>query len=225
MISVILPTLNEADNLPETLASLKALNAPLEITVVDAGSTDATVSLAEACGALVIHSEKRQRAHQLNVGAAAATGDVLWFLHADTWVKQGAAESIVVALRNSVVVGGGFKRRFRSASPLLAFTCWIASLRSRWCGLFFGDQSIFVRRVVFEQVGGFADVPVFEDFNFCQRIKEFGKMRSVGPAVRSSARRFQKRGVITVVLQDLWLTWHYHRGESPESIMRRIRRG
>jgi rSAM/selenodomain-associated transferase 2 len=225
VISVILPTLNEADNLPETLATLKALNAPLEIVLVDAGSTDSTVSLAEACGARVIRSKKRQRAHQLNAGAAAATGDVLWFLHADTWVKQRAAESIVVALRNPGVVGGGFKRRFRSASPLLVFTCWIASLRSRWFGLFFGDQSIFVRRVVFDQVGGFADVPVFEDFDFCQRIKEFGKMRSVGPAVRSSARRFQKRGVITVVLQDLWLTWHYHRGESPESIMRRIRRG
>ena len=225
MISVILPTLNEAENLPETLASLEALNEPIEIIVVDAGSTDATVSLAEACGARVLQSEKRQRAHQLNLGGAAATGEVLWFLHADTWVSARSVESIRAVFVDSAVVGGGFKRRFRSASPLLAFTCWIASLRSRWCGLFFGDQSVFVRKAVFGQVGGFADLPVFEDFDFCQRLKQVGKMRCVGPAVRSSARRFQKRGVLAVVLQDLWLTWRYHRGESPESIMKRIRRG
>lgn len=225
MISVIIPTLNEAENLPETLGCLARLKEPVEIIVVDAGSTDATVALAEADGVRVLHSEKRQRAHQLDLGAAAAKGDVLWFLHADTWVKHGAVASIVEALRKPDVVGGGFTRRFRSASPLLVLTCWIASLRSRWCGLFFGDQSIFVRRSVFDQIGGFADLPVFEDFDLCQKLKSVGKMRCVRPSVRSSARRFHKRGVLAVVLQDLWLTLRYHAGESPESIMRRIRRG
>ena len=218
MISVIIPTLNEAASLPETLRRLQTQSETIEIIVVDAGSEDSTPTLAREAGARVIVSDRRQRAHQLNLGAAEARGDALWFLHADTWVSSAASRSIVQSLANPSVVGGGFKRRFRSASPFLFFTCMLASLRSRWLGLYFGDQSIWLRRAEFVEMGGFADVPVFEDFDFCNRLKEHGRLVCLGPPVRSSARRFEKRGALAVTLCDLWWTFLYHRGESPYKI-------
>ncbi|MFT5187671.1 MAG: rSAM/selenodomain-associated transferase 2 [Verrucomicrobiales bacterium] len=224
MISVIIPTLNEEANLPSTLASLQKQGELLEILVVDAGSTDGTQALAREAGARVIVSDRRQRAHQLNLGATAAQGEALWFLHADTWVDPLSSRSIARAMENPTVVGGGFKRRFRSASPFLMLTCVFASLRSRWFGLYFGDQSMWVRSLDFTEMGGFEDVPVFEDFDFCQRLKKRGRMDCLGPAVRSSARRFEKRGALAVTLHDLWLTVRYHCGMSPYKIWERINR-
>ena len=224
MISVIIPTLNEAANLLETLASLQAQSEPHEILVVDAGSDDGTQALAREAGARVIVSDRRQRAYQLNLGAAAARGETLWFLHADTWVNPASSRSIVEVLEDPAVVGGGFKRRFRSASPFLLLTCLLASLRARWFGLYFGDQSIWVRRDSFDAVGRFAEIPVFEDFDFCQRLKKRGRLVCLGPAVRSSARRFEKRGALAVTLRDLWWTCLYHGGESPYKLWERMNR-
>ncbi len=209
MISVIIPTLNEAHHLPETLSALAQLGEAVEIVVVDAGSEDGTADVAEKMGARVITSDRRQRAHQCNLGAAQASGDILWFLHADTWVSPSAVRSIDEALKNPRVAGGGFRRRFRSASPLLLVTCMLASLRGRLFGLYFGDQSLVARRVVFEAIGGFSDLPVFEDFDLCQRLQKEGKLACLGPPVRSSARRFEKRGALAVTLHDLWLTLRY----------------
>ena len=224
MISVIIPTLNEEENLPETLAALAATSEQVEVVVCDAGSEDGTISVAEASGARVVTCEKRQRAAQLNAGAAIAKGDALWFLHADTWVPPTSVRALRQALDDEDVVGGGFKRRFRSASPLLLVSCWIAGIRSARRGLYFGDQSIFVRKGVFEEMRGFHDLPVFEDFDFCKRLRVLGEMRCLSPPVRSSARRFTRRGTLKVVLHDLWLTWCYHRGESPHSIWKRLQR-
>ena len=222
MISIIIPTLNEEENLPGTLAAIRKLSGRIQVIVVDAGSTDGTVKLAESEGVQVITSDQRQRAHQLNLGAAVALGEILWFVHADTLVDPMAAQAIRRALTESTVVGGGFRRRFRSASPWLFLSCKIASLRSRWAGLYFGDQSLYVRRNVFARLGGFSDLPVFEDFDFCRRLRPLGKMRCLGPPVWSSARRFQERGALVVLAHDLWLTWLYHRGESPYKIWERL---
>ena len=224
VISVIIPTLNEASELPETLARLARQDRPMEIVVVDAGSADETVTLARKAGARVMACDRRQRAHQFNLGAAEAEGDILWFLHADTWVSGGAARAIEAALDDPKVIGGGFKRRFRSPSLLLRCSCMVASLRSRFFGLYFGDQSIFVRREQFAALGGFAGLPVFEDFDFCQRLKRRGPMVCLGPPVRSSARRFE-RGACYVTLRDLWLTTLYHLGENPHRIWQRMNQG
>jgi rSAM/selenodomain-associated transferase 2 len=224
MITVVIPTFNEAPQLPSTLSALRAQDEPVEVVVVDAGSDDETLAVAREAGARVVLSERRQRAHQLNRGAAEAHGEVLWFLHADTWVHPHAAGRILKAFEDPAVVGGGFRRWFRSASPFLLLSCGLAVLRSHGRGWYFGDQSIFVRREVFERVGGFPDLPVFEDFEFCQKLKGQGKLRCLGPAVRSSARRFAAQGALWVTLRDLWWTVRYWRGESPEALWESIRR-
>lgn len=233
MISVIIPTHEEAEELPRTLEALRMQGLGLgsgsagtvpeiEVVVVDASSADGTGSLAREAGARVVESERMCRAQQMNLGATAARGDIFWFLHADTWVPPLAAVSVVAALEDPSIVGGGFGRRFRSASPFLLATCACASVRSRCWGLYFGDQSIFAKRSVFETVQGFPDVPVFEDFEFCQRLRTMGKLRYLTPAVKSSARRFQKRGALAVTLHDLWLTLRYHAGEDPQAIWDRL---
>ena len=163
MVSVIVPTLNEAEWLPGTLSHAQANRAPHEILVVDGGSRDATVALANAAGARVIRSPQSRRAVQMNLGAREARGDIFLFLHADTWIGPDTLKAIEQKLGYPAVVGGGFARRFQSRSPLLRLTCRIGEWRSRWFCWFYGDQGIFVRRTIFERVGGFQDMPLFED--------------------------------------------------------------
>ncbi len=122
MISVVIPTWNEAAQLPRTLASIQGQAGECEILVVDARSTDGTEMIARSAGALVIPAERRQRATQMNTGVAAASGDILLFLHADTRLPSGAFGAIERTLRNAKVIGGGFARRYDSPSMLLRLT-------------------------------------------------------------------------------------------------------
>src|SRR5206468_9251236 len=149
MVAVIIPTLNEAELLPETLKCIRANNAACEMLVVDGGSGDQTVQLAEGGGARVIQSPKRQRAFQMNLGAQQARSDIFLFLHADTWIGPHALQQIERTLDQPGVVGGGFARRFQGASPVLRLTSRIGECRSQLLGWFFGDQGIFARRSAF----------------------------------------------------------------------------
>ena len=153
MISVIVPTLNEGLELPLTLGTLRESTVPHELILVDAGSQDETVAIAQSFGARVIVSPIRQRAHQLNLGAATARGEFLLFLHADTHLPPGALDHIRKAMtsqvegsaRDHLPGGGGFVRHFDSPSRLLRLTCRLAAWRCRRWGWFLGDQGIFVR--------------------------------------------------------------------------------
>lgn len=194
LLSVIIPTLNEADNLAGTLACLEG-ELVHEVIVVDGGSEDATRSIAEEAGARLLVAE-RGRARQLNVGAREASGEVLLFLHGDTHIASATLQNCLSAMEEDTgLVGGGFARRFDSSSRLLRFTSWCSDFRGRWWGLFLGDQGIFVRRSVFEKLGGFdEEVSPGEDLDFSYRLNRCGKTRLIGPPVRSSARRFENRG-------------------------------
>src|SRR5256712_3799 len=196
MISVIIPALNEAELLPETLNCIRANPTAFEMLVVDGGSGDETVQLAEAGGARVIHSPKRQRAFQMNLGAQQARSDIFLFLHADTWIGPHALQQIEKTLDLPGVVGGGFARRFQGASPVLRVTCRIGECRSRLFGWFFGDQGIFARRSGFERAGGFRELPLFEDIDFCRRLSRLGALATLRPPVVSSSRRFDARGSV-----------------------------
>src|SRR5207247_6743626 len=168
MVAVIIPTLNEEEQLPTTLNCIRANDAAHELLAVDGGSEDGTVQLAEAGGARVIHSPKRQRAFQMNLGAQQARSDIFLFLHADTWIGPNALQQIEKTLDLPRLVGGGFARRFQGASPVLRLTCRIGDCRSRLLGWFFGDQGIFARRSAFERIGGFREWPLFERSVFCR---------------------------------------------------------
>ncbi len=225
MVSLIIPTLNEAELLPHTLARVRANNAPLEILVVDGGSSDRTVTLAEAGGARVIHSPQCQRAFQMNLGAQYARGEAFLFLHADTWIGPNALSQIEDVLRDAQVVGGGFARRFRSRSPILRVTCMISHWRSRWFGWFYGDQGIFVRRVIFERVGGFRDLPLFEDVDFSREIARHGRVVTLRAEVISSGRRFAGRGALAATASDVWLTLRYLAGAHPARLASKRKQG
>lgn len=218
MVAVIIPTLNEAQLLPKTLNCIRANHATHELLVVDAGSSDATVQLASAGGARVIHSAQRQRAFQMNLGARHAESDIFLFLHADTWIGPTALSQIEKALDQPQLVGGGFARRFQDASAVLRLTCWIGESRSRLLGWFFGDQGIFARRHAFERVGGFREWPLFEDIDFCRRLSRLGGLTTLRPPIISSSRRFAARGGLLTTVSDVWLTTRYLWGADPEKL-------
>ena len=211
MISIIIPTLNEAEALPATLAAVRAgtADAESEIIIVDGGSPDTTLELGRAGGCLGVLSSRAQRAVQMNEGAARARGDVFLFLHADTLLPSGALPAVAVACAEPGVVGGGFARRYASRSPWLRLTCWLAEVRNRWIGWHLGDQAIFVRREVFERLGGFREMETFEDVDFSRRLRRAGAVVTLRPPVVSSARRFAVRGPFWTSMRDVWLTWRY----------------
>lgn len=200
-ISVIIPALNEARELPETIR--RAAGA-LEIIVADGGSDDGT---ADTKGAMVVRAP-RGRALQMNAGAAAASGDVFLFLHADTWLEPGAFEAIGRAMADRRVAGGAFERRFRTESFFLRATCAMAALRNCAIGWHLGDQAIFCRARIFQELGGFANMLAFEDVDFSRRLACKGRLVTLRPPVLSSGRRFAE-GAVKRTAKDLFLTMRY----------------
>jgi rSAM/selenodomain-associated transferase 2 len=217
MISIIISTFDEARELPATLTAVQAQQALHEIIVVDARSTDGTPAIAGSSGASLISSEHKQRAAQMNLGAHAARGDILLFLHADTRLAEGALMRIENALQCAEIIGGGFARHYANASPFLRVTCALAELRTRAFGWFLGDQAIFVRRATFEMLCGFREWETFEDLDFSRRMARAGRVVTLRPAVISAARRFAARGAVKTTLSDLWLTMRYLAGRIPKA--------
>jgi rSAM/selenodomain-associated transferase 2 len=215
VISVIIPTLNEGEHLAATLERVRANSARHEMIVVDGGSADDTLAIASAGGARTAATSVANRASQMNAGAEAALGNVFLFLHADTRLRATSLAQVENALRDERVVGGGFARRFDSDSAFLRVTCALATIRCSLFGLFLGDQGIFVRRTVFQQVGGFPRLSLFEDVDFARRLARLGRTVTLRPGVISSGRRFVKRGPIRTTCRDFWLACRYVRGWRP----------
>lgn len=214
MISIVIPTLNEAANLPLTLESIRSNPAAHEIVVADGGSTDATFRIAEAAGVKTVISPVKRRSAQMNLGATMAVGDPLLFLHADTLLRKFSLNQIEEALKDERVIGGGFARRFDSNSMFLRMSCRLATWRCIAFGWFLGDQGIFVRRETFDRLGGFRETERFEDVDFSRRMARLGKVRTLQPGVVSSARRFQRHGSIGQTFRDLRLTCQYVAGRT-----------
>jgi len=216
-LSAVVPTLDEARELPATLAAL--LPEVDEILVADGGSADSTRTLARDGGARVVEGA-RGRGSQLNLGAREAAGDLLWFVHADTRVPPGSGDAVRAAIAAGAV-GGAFEVRFDADGWRYAFGGAVASSRSRWFRIFLGDQAPFVERATFDRLGGFAAWPLFEDLDFCRRLRSTGRIAILGPAVTTSARRFAARGPLRGVFENWWLTILFLSGVSPERLARR----
>jgi rSAM/selenodomain-associated transferase 2 len=212
-ISIVIPVANEAANLPGCLARIDRTST--EIIVVDAASDDRTVALARAAGCRVAPAPERHRARQMNLGAMQARGRILLFLHADTWLPPNAPAKIIEAIDRRHAPGGGFARRYRSSSLTLALTSRLAGLRNRFWGWHLGDQAIFVRRDIFEQLHGYRDIPIFEDLDFSRRLRSLGRIVTLTPPVYSSARRFAPKGPLRTTWHDLLLTRQYLLGRDP----------
>jgi len=232
-LSVVIPTLDEAAELPATLRHVAAVPEVVEIIVSDGGSRDGTEAVARAAGGRWI-SGPPGRGRQLRTGAAAASGDVIVLLHADTWLPVNAGRAIAAALqfpaadasRGEVpaVVGGGFQKEFREGSWLLRSTArWRSVAYFRLTGRLFGDQAIFLRRDVLEETGGIPALPLMEEFALCRQISACGSLTLLSATVSTSGRTFRGRGV----WRTWWLMWNlqraWRRGVPAEELSRRYR--
>ena len=218
-ISVIVPTLNEAQALERW--GNKAI--PGELIVVDGSSEDDTIALAKDLGATVITSEPG-RATQMNQGAAIAQSDILLFLHADTRLPDHFLELVQQTLAQPQVVAGAFELAIEGKLPGLRWVEWGVNWRSRYLQMPYGDQAIFLKAETFRQLGGFAQLPIMEDFELIKRLQKLGKISIAPASVVTSGRRWQKLGVIkTTVINQIAIA-AYYLGVSPERILRLYRR-
>ena len=235
-LSIVIPLLNEADNLPKLMGHLAHLNpAPYQVILVDGGSTDNSVAIAKELIESLIDSSPSVisgqvidwqiiestagRALQMNAGAELAMGDVLLCLHADTQLPNHAIADITSAVRQAA--WGRFDVRLDSSTWMLKVVSQMINWRSRLSGIATGDQAIFIKKPLFEQLGGYPQQPLMEDIELCKRLKAIGKPACLRSKVITSARRWQQYGT----WRTIGLMWHlrfdYWRGVSADNIKQR----
>ena len=219
-ISVIIPTWRDAENLAVLLPKLAALPAISETIVVNASRDSDSVLLAQRWGATLLKYSSPNRGAQMNIGAEAATGDVLLFQHADTDLDAEHLAAIEQALRNYNVIGGAFYRKFDNRHPRLMWLESAARFLSRHGGTLYGDQSVFVRRESFSALGGFASYPLMEDVEFSKRLRAAGLIALLDPPVRSSARHHLRRGAWRTTVRNALFIVLYKCGVSPMRLHR-----
>ncbi len=216
-VSVIIPAINEAERVARAVASSWAAGAG-EVLVVDGGSRDETVSSAEAAGAKVLQSPAG-RARQQNAGARQSRGEVLLFLHADNWLGPECLVQLATALdAQPQRWGGAFRQQIASRRPILRLIAWGDGLRVSCRGIPFGDQAIFVRRHVFEQVGGFPEEPLMEDLILAVRLRRLAWPLLLPGPVYVDPRRWQQRGPVRQTVRNLRLQWRHARGATPQQL-------
>ncbi len=218
-ISVIIPALNEAMEIAETIRRALVIPEVCQIIVVDGGSNDATRDIAVAHGCTVLECEP-SRGKQLCLGAAQARGDVVLLLHADTWLPLEAGRAALDCLCDERVVTGGFYKCFRDPHWLMRgsrFRCWL-----RWA-LFqrvLGDQAMFIRRDALERIGGVPDVPLMEEYELLKKLRPLGRIALANATVTTSSRRFRERGVLRTYWRMASVTARYFLGAPPEGLRR-----
>jgi rSAM/selenodomain-associated transferase 2 len=187
---------------------------------VDGGSTDATAAIAARFPQVRLLASPRGRARQMNAGARAARGDVLLFLHADTSLPDGALAAMEAAVGDPGVVAGRFDVRFDNPRHVFRMIAWFMNQRSRWSGISTGDQAIFVRREVFEALGGYPDMPLMEDVELCRRLKRRGRLAALRLRVTTSARKWEREGAVRTILLMWTLRLLYMAGVPPRRLHR-----
>ena len=218
LLSVIIPTLNEAGCIQSTLEPLQPLRSRgHEIILVDGGSSDATCALGQPLVDRVLQSSPG-RAQQLRAGATAARGHVLWFLHADSHIPPHADSMILDALDRADADWGRFDITFADTHPLLKCVAWSMNHRSRLTGIATGDQGIFVRRSLYDRVGGLPLIPLMEDIRFSSALKRYSRPCRVSQTLRTSPRRWHAHGILRTIVTMWGLRLGYFAGISPERL-------
>lgn len=222
-VSIVVPVLDESATIEATLRRLRSDFGDCQLVVVDGGSSDDTVGLASRWAPVLPAGAGRAR--QMNAGAAQTTGDVLWFVHADTVIEAAALPQLRAALLDPGVVGGGLTLRFDRRTPSLDYLARVSTLRARRLHHIFGDQAMFVRRAVFDRLGGFAELPLMEDFEFTRRLHRAGGTVVLDATSTASSRRFVRHGTVRMIAFMQYLKLLYLAGVSPERIHRRYEAG
>ena len=218
LLSVVIPAYNEEQGIESTLKQFESV-ADIELIVADGGSTDATVLVAEACGATVVKSNKG-RGVQLNSGAAVSSGEMLLFLHADARLPVGFRQIIGQSLRDRDDIAGAFQLQIDAPDRLLRLIEYGANLRSRLFQLPYGDQALFMRAETFFEMNGFRNWPLMEDYDLSQRLRKRGRIRVFSERVTVSARRWQRLGVVRTTLINQVCAAAFRIGFSPEVLSR-----
>lgn len=217
-----MPALNEAEHIARALEAARQ-GSPHELIVVDGGSADGTRELAAQAGASVL-SAATGRSRQMNAGAVKATGNSLLFLHADTLLPPNWKQVVSGALQRPAVAAGAF--RFRIAEQFAGK--WIVesttNLRSRWFQQPYGDQALFLRCSLFEELGGFANLPIMEDYELVRRLRRRGRVITVAETALTSGRRWRSLGVFRTTLTNKLVVAGYHLGV-PLKTLARLYRG
>lgn len=221
-LSIIIPTLNAEADLPLCLESLMpGLDAGLirEVIICDGGSTDHTRAMAEGAGAVVIDSAKG-RARQLAAGAAEARGDWLLFLHADTALSRDWAERVAGHLKHQPGKAAVFTLAYRSDARMAKVVAARANARTRWLGLPYGDQGLLISRALYDEIGGYEDLPLMEDVRIVQAV---GRKRLIilSAEVRTSAAKYERDGWRRRSWHNSWLITRYLMGASPHALAKR----
>jgi uncharacterized protein len=219
-IAIIIPTLDEATVLPQTLA---AIGTGCDIYITDGGSRDATCAIAAKAGATLVPGLP-PRAHQLNRAAAQTTADVLLFLHADTLLPSGWQAEITHILSAPDVAVGAFSLSIAHCSRAEAFIARATNLRSHWRQLPYGDQGLFMHRMTFDNIGGFPDVPIMDDYIFIKRAQNHGRIITSKLAVITSNRRWRRLGVWRTTLRNQLVVAGYYLGVNIAILQRLYRR-
>jgi uncharacterized protein len=221
-ISIVIPALNEAATIGQVLANLHSL-PNLEVILVDGGSSDDTVSISQGLGIDVISAPKG-RAGQMNLGAKAATGDIMLFLHADTFLPLGFETMVRSTLQPALKgekpapIAGAFTLQIDDPLPSLRSIEWLVSWRSQWRQMPYGDQAIFLTAATFWELGGFVDMPIMEDFELIRRLQRRGRIETLAAPVITSARRWLNRGVWQTTLINQSIVLGYLVGVSPSRL-------
>ena len=221
-ISVIIPTLNESDNIVATLNRVMTGNN-VEVIIVDGGSRDDTIDLAQSFGARVIRCEP-SRSRQMNTGARAARGNILLFLHADTSLPDRYDVFVRRTLQMPDVVAGAFELRIDSPRSSLRVMEKVANLRSRYLHKPYGDQAYFLTARLFEELGAFPELPIMEDYALIRRLGKQGRIAIIPEPVFTSARRWLNFGIYKTWIVNQMIVAAYHIGISPQTIARWYKR-
>ncbi len=224
MISIIIPTYNEADQIRKTINKIQAYKGThaIEIIVVDGGSNDQTISIAEQCGAFTLLSEKKGRAAQMNKGTSLAKGEIFYFLHADSIPPQNFTGFITDALQEGFS-SGCFRLCFDLPHWFLKANCWFTRFDIN--AIRFGDQSLFVTRNVFNESGRYnEDLLIMEDQEIIHRIKKHGKFKVIDATITTSARKYRDNGVFRMqaIFYRIWFL--YYLGYSQERLLKLYRK-
>ena len=219
-VSIILPVLNEETFISETLSALQPLRfSGNELIVVDGGSTDATRALSGPFADRIINAP-RGRSRQMNAGAYEARGDILLFLHADTFLPAEADQMVSAAMERQRKGWGRFDVHLSGRDPLLRIVEILMNWRSRLSGIATGDQAIFVRRELFKAVGGFPDIDLMEDIDLSKRLKKYESPLCLRQKVFTSSRRWEKNGILKTIFLMWGLRLAYFLGVDPKHLAR-----